>query len=773
MNNINDIFQNYLSKHADDTLIDFSPLLKTHPDLKDPLEKKIAAYQKIIGAFQDTPKEDKSTSLVGREIGGCKLLKIIGQGGMGIVYLGHQAKLNRDVVIKILRPFAVDNQVLKERFLRESRIIGRLNHKNIVPIYDVGEEDSAFYIIMKHLDGVPLNSLIQKLSETTRDTLKIRDILDVINTSISGSNLLREFRSPTEFFCNMVIQIGEAVQYAHDNGVIHRDIKSSNIIVEPNGNPVLLDFGLSHDEIEQNLTLSGDFLGTPIYSAPELFSRKPPRSSPQLDVYSLGVTLYEALTGGLPYDGQSIYEIYANIRTKEPVHPRSRWSGIPRDLETVITTAIAKEVPLRYPAVSNLCRDLYNFLHFQPITAKAPSSIRRVFYFAKRNKRLTAAIFLVLAMLCTLTYSTLVSQKFKKAKIQNMIYEGLTMLQRGNRTRARNLFEEVLKIDPQNTKALIEHMHMKMMDGEDPNKLLLEVKAALEKKPGDLNLLDLLAAVYIELNDYKQAREIADQILSLAPDHYYAYLVLSDAIISHGENLEEGMSLVRKFNALYPDEPMLSGLLATKCINKKNYDCAFEFFEYAVERKPDSYTKLLAGTYILKGDYKTAVDTYFKALEYSPVDADIHNSLATWLAKLERFDEALIHARKAVVLAPKNEGYKFTLNILQRGSKINWLDYKKRGIDLLQAEKYSEAVEVLKKALIFNDQDDDLYAFIGYGLVRSGHLEDSLEYLEKAFKMKPNNEGVKKIIDSVKAHLQALGIDISSQQKVIRPADRN
>ncbi len=398
MDDVNSIFQDYLASNADQEFIDFSPLLEKHPELRESLQRKIKAYQKVIGVLQDEPAEEKSASLVGQEIGGCKLLRLLGQGGMGVVYLGHQEKLRRDVVVKVLRPFAVDNQALKERFLRESRIIGRLNHKNIVPIYDVGEERGSFYIIMKYLEGVPLSVLIQKLANTDRSSLKIKDIMDLMGFSVLQDKL-KDFRTPTEFFCSLIIRIAEAIQYTHDNGVIHRDVKPSNIIVEPDGNPVLLDFGLSHDEIEQNLTLSGEFLGTPVYSAPELFAKGTTKHNRLLDVYSLGVTLYELMTGGLPYEGDSIYEIYANIKNREPVRPKTRWNGIPRDLETIISTAIAKAPEFRYQAIGTFREDLECLLNYRPIQAKAPSSAMRLLFFARRRKRALISFGIILLLI--------------------------------------------------------------------------------------------------------------------------------------------------------------------------------------------------------------------------------------------------------------------------------------------------------------------------------------------------------------------------------------
>src|SRR3989344_2123337 len=430
---INSIFQEYLSANADKESIDFGPLLQKYPQHKEGLTKKVKAYKKLLSVLRDEQPEKEVPLLVGREIGSCKLIKVLGQGGMGVVYLGRQEKLGRDVVVKVLRPFAVDNKALKERFLRESRIIGRLNHKNIVPVYDVGEQESSFYIIMRYIEGTPLNILIEKFSKTDQSASKLKEILGL------------ETKTPTEFLCNLIIQIADAVQYAHDHGGIHRDIKPSNIIVETNGNRMLLDFGLSHDDVEKNLTVSGEFMGTPIYSAPESFQKQVVKDSHQLDVYSLGVTLYELLTGGLPYEGDSIYEIYTNIKNKEPIRPKNKWKHIPRDLETIISTAIAKDPQLRYQSVKLLRDDLQNFLNYLPIKAKSPSIIKRAFYYTRRKKRFViitgAAIFM--GGIAVGTYYLMEYQKMRQ-----MMLDISTAVSKGNVDEGINTLKNLTTLYP-------------------------------------------------------------------------------------------------------------------------------------------------------------------------------------------------------------------------------------------------------------------------------------------------------------------------------------
>ena len=499
---INSIFQEYLATNVDKEPIDFVPLLQKYPEYKEGLTKKIKAYQKLIGTLQDEKPEKEIPLLVGREISGCRLIRVIGQGGMGVAYLGRQEKLGRDVVVKVLRPFAVDNKALKERFLRESRIIGRLNHKNIVPVYDVGEQDGSFYIIMRHVEGTPLNVLIEKFAKTDRSADKLKEILGL------------EIKTPTEFLCNLIIQIADAIQYAHDSGIIHRDVKPSNIIMEPDGNPILLDFGLSHDEIETNMTVSGEFLGTQIYSAPELFQKDVTKNSPQLDVYALGVTLYELLTGALPYEGDSIYEIYTNIKNKEPIRPKNRWHQIPRDLETIISTAIAKEPLLRYQTVNALREDIQNLLHYLPIKAKSPSIIKRAFYYTKRKKRLVVitGVAIFVGSISIGAYYLIRYQKMRQ-----MAVDALSTYLKGNSNEGINKFKNLTALYPDKA----EYWHFLgqlQLSGGNYLEAVQNLKKAILIKP-DIEDSNGLSAAYLYTGNIELSENILKEGLSKNPNN--------------------------------------------------------------------------------------------------------------------------------------------------------------------------------------------------------------------------------------------------------------
>ena len=750
---INIIFQKYLEEHADDQSIDFSPLLNKHPSLKDSLNKKIEAYKKVIGVFsQEEPVEQKTTH-IGKTIGGCKILKILGQGGMGVVYLAHQEKLNRKVVIKILRPFAVDNKDLKERFKRESRIIARLNHKHIVPVYDVGEDDGSLYIIMKYVEGLSLGQLIEKLSDYDRAKLTIGDINKAISDIFQKEHSLN-YKTPTEFFCNIIIQVGEALQYAHDNGVIHRDVKPSNIIIEKDGNPVLLDFGLSHDEVETNLTMSGDFLGTPIYSAPECFSNEPIINLNQLDVYSLGVTLYELVTGNFPFDGKSVYEIYSNIKNKAPKTP-SKHIKISRDLELIVLNSISQISSHRYDNVSLFIEDLDNYLHFRPVKASRISVFNKIRYGVKRNLR--TLYFLIPALLIVTVFSGVSIQQYYNNKQSGYyLIKGLEQHQFGNNNKAKEFFEKSLEFDTNNTQAFSELVNIRDLLGEDNSLLLKDIEKQLNQHPYDEYLISIYVLILQNNGKDDKAEEVCIDYLKTDSRHFNCLLALYSKYWKEAKTVDKAIEITNRIYAFYPDKPDVLANAAIQSYKFKRKSEAFKFLNKAVELNEKKYVLNLADLYVIDEDYEKAISAYKTVLKHYPEDAKTAYSIALWSQKLNKYPDSIKYIKLALKQKPNEIEYQIFLDKLTRMNNLSFLKYKKRGYKLFINKQYKEAIPYLEAAITFNDNNGDFETYEGLGIsyARQGYFEKALEYFIKANEQKPNKI-TQKAIDSIKLHLEA------------------
>jgi tRNA A-37 threonylcarbamoyl transferase component Bud32 len=675
--NINTIFQDFIAANADVGTLDFSPLLQKYPDLKDSLEKKINAYQKVIGTLKiDPPEAKEPSSHVGKMIGGCKIIKLIGQGGMGVVYLAHQEKLNRDVVIKVLRPFAAENSALIERFKRESRIIGKLNHKNIVPIYDVGEQDGSLYIIMKYVQGIPLNKLIEEISQKDRTKLKVNDITELIQQSIgtnAHNNKSVNAKTLTDFFCTLIIKVAEAVQYAHENGVVHRDIKPSNIIVEPDGNPILLDFGLSHDDVELNLTVSGEFFGTPIYSAPETFLKGPCTDNKLLDVYSLGVTLYEALTGSVPYEGQSLYEVYANIKNKEPISPKKKLMNIPSDLETILLTAIAKESGVRYQSIARFKYDLNNFLNYLPIEAQRPSYVYRTKIWLMRRSKLVASSCLLLLFMFVGFYFFSKQLGTKTAELNARTLElnrerthaettlALEALRSNDYEAAYRKLKKIYESNPNNTVAAVWYFGLKVKIDQDIEGFKKSIYALEKKHPDDLYVKLAKIVIYHDEKDYIHEKEAKDFIFKNLKDE-----PMWKGIPVYLNSLGVVEPLVLDFLNFaltkYPEDADLNFLMSEFC--EKNHDsvCHRERLRKAA-LSSTRYLTLLSSVYAKFPAEPLALKNMIEELEYishqdvTAVGADFYENMALLYYRDQECGKAINLINQAINLDPRNNKY--------------------------------------------------------------------------------------------------------------------
>ncbi len=325
------------------------------------------------------PERDVATcwaAATGRMLDRFRLLDRVGQGAFGTVYRAHDTKLDRVVAIKIPQLEALDNDKERQRFLREARSVAQLHHPGIVSILEVGEFQGTPYLVSDFVEGTTLADLLLSRRFDFRE---------------AGA---------------LVACLGEILQYAHDRGVIHRDVKPSNIMLtggprSPKGDysPHLMDFGLAkRDEGEVTVTVEGQLLGTPAYMSPEQAAGGAHRVDGRSDVYSLGVVLYELLTGERPFRGFTSALVH-QVLYDEPRSPRSLNNGIPHDLETICLKAMAKEPGKRYRRAGGMAKDLRRFLSGRPIKARPASRPEKLWRWCRRNPvtaLLAAAVMVVL-----------------------------------------------------------------------------------------------------------------------------------------------------------------------------------------------------------------------------------------------------------------------------------------------------------------------------------------------------------------------------------------
>ena len=296
------------------------------------------------------------------EFGDYALLEEIGRGGQAVVYRAHQKSLNRTVALKLLSLGPWTTETHLKRFRREAEAAASLQHPGIVPIYEVGERNGQCYFSMQFVEGGQLDEVI------TREPMPIRRAVELI------------------------VKVAGTVHYAHEHGILHRDIKPGNILLDKNGEPHLTDFGLARLlDTQSSVTRTIDVLGTPSYMAPEQAAGETTKLSKATDVYGLGAVLYQLLTGQPPFAGGTTYETIRLLRDTDPRQLRLLNPKIDRDLNTICLKCLEKDPRRRYSSAVALAKDLEHWLKHEPIRAHRTGIFARGRKWVRRNPKLVVA----------------------------------------------------------------------------------------------------------------------------------------------------------------------------------------------------------------------------------------------------------------------------------------------------------------------------------------------------------------------------------------------
>lgn len=283
------------------------------------------------------------------KIGRYEIIKTIGQGAMGLVYKARDPMIDRIVAIKTIRQdsnlFARDAEEVKGRFRREAQVAGKLSHPGIVTIYDVGEEGGLFYIVMEYVEGETLDRII--------DAKRLPDLDKSID---------------------LMLQVCDAIGYAHKNGIIHRDIKPANVMIVDKKLVKVMDFGIARIA-SSDMTQTGKVIGTPNYMSPEQVMGV--KVDHRTDIFSLGVALYELLTGEKAFPGESITTVIYRILHEDPISPRKLKLQLPSSLDYIVNKAISKDIEKRYQNVEEFTKDLKNYRNPASLPAGMDSAAQK------------------------------------------------------------------------------------------------------------------------------------------------------------------------------------------------------------------------------------------------------------------------------------------------------------------------------------------------------------------------------------------------------------
>jgi len=412
----------------DGEAVDLEACVRLHPGLEGQLRGLFPALEMMAalarsagrarpgsGQGPTTPAGD-DPRLESGVLGDYRIVREAGRGGMGIVFEAWQVSLGRRVALKILPLAASADPRHLRRFRLEAQAAGHLHHPHIVPVHAVGSERGVHYYAMQFIEGRSLADLARDLRRGPAST----DVEDDPRPAGRPTTLTRPatpgpaapppsgpappppmaFVTSSREVARLGVQAAEALEHAHGLGIVHRDIKPANLLIQPDGHLWVADFGLARFGAEDDLTRTGDLLGTLRYMSPEQATARRVAVDHRTDIYSLGATLYELLAGRPAFDGHDRQELLRRIAQEDPAPPRRADPSIPRDLETAVLKAMAKEPEGRYATAGEMADDLRRFLADEPVRARRPAAPERAARWARRHRvaLTSAAAALVLAL---------------------------------------------------------------------------------------------------------------------------------------------------------------------------------------------------------------------------------------------------------------------------------------------------------------------------------------------------------------------------------------
>ncbi len=347
----NDAYDVYLATCLKGAPEDPDAFLSRHPDADTEMRELIRALHR---EYAGASPPGAGGPLPFDRLGGYRLKERLGAGGMGSVFLAEQESLGRTVALKVVRPELGGSDTMLRRFRREARAIAKLRHPGIVSVYELGEDQGVQFIAMELVPGQPLDEVLRE------------------NEALPAHRIFQ-----------WMAQVGRALSYAHERGVIHRDVKPGNILITPDDRAVLLDFGIAHLTGQDATRLTQSFAGSPLYAAPEQIASG--EVDARTDVYLLGVTTYECMTGKLPFQGGTMEGVFRRVLLEDAIPPTRLNSSLPRDADLVVGKAMEKQPPARYEDMAAFAADLEALSRSQPVVARAPGALARLRKWARRK----------------------------------------------------------------------------------------------------------------------------------------------------------------------------------------------------------------------------------------------------------------------------------------------------------------------------------------------------------------------------------------------------
>jgi tetratricopeptide (TPR) repeat protein/tRNA A-37 threonylcarbamoyl transferase component Bud32 len=680
----------------------------------------------------------------GMMIGRYKLVHEIGHGGMGVVYMAVQKEpVKRQVALKIIKP-GMDTREVVARFEAERQALALMDHQSIAHVLDGGSTESGRpYFVMELVDGTPITDYCDECRFTTRQRLEL------------------------------FIKVCQAVQHAHLKGVIHRDIKPSNILVTNYDHiavPKVIDFGIAK-ALRQPLTDASvhtqvtQMIGTPMYMSPEQAQRSGLDVDTRTDVYSLGVLLYELLTGATPFDKQrfqesGLDEVKRIIREEEPPKPSTRLSTLGAALDTVVEKhhtdrrtltkelsgeldwlvmkALEKDRNRRYESASGLANDVQRYLDDEPVEACPPSTTYRFGKFCRRNKTSLAIASLILCALALglagTTWQTrraVAAENLAEQRLQDA--EEQAQLAQANYVRAREAVKQMLTRVADEELATIPEM-------KDIRRRLLEDAAAFYTKLLEVNPRDSQAylergQVYELLGEYDKVRPDYEKASQLAPDnsefhHQLAYFLSHVPDTAYRDN-ERAILHMKCAVQLEPGNAGYQSALGEIYHRQGRKDEALVHYRRACALKPDAYLARFRMCQ-LTGDLHGALEVMQKKAEFGAPSAWDYFEIGHMYRARRNHQEAIAAYTKAIDMAQTIRD--------ESADTTRFYRYTARGDSYTALGMYEQALADYDKAVELGPFRSYTYKRRGLMHFRLGHYDQALADIAKAIELKPDDD---------------------------------
>jgi serine/threonine protein kinase/Tfp pilus assembly protein PilF len=717
-----------------------------------------------------------------KDFGDYELLEEIGRGGQGVVYRARQKSLNRIVALKVIGLAHWATEAHVKRFRLEAEAAASLNHPSIVPIYEVGERDGACYFSMGLVEGGQLDAVAKS---ATAD-------------SSCGEREPIPMRSAAE----LIAKLARAVHYAHEHGILHRDIKPGNILLDATGEPHLTDFGLARlVETESSVTRTMEVLGTPSYMAPEQAVGNNARVSSATDIYGLGAVLYQLLTGQPPFAGGSTYETVRLVLDTEPRQPHLWNRKIDRDLATICLKCLDKNPQRRYSSALALAEDLERWLKHEPIRARRTGIVTRGSKWVRRNPSIAvmAAMLLILAVPLgvmiwksetgQLPVSNLAAPEksiavlpakainsanrdeiyeigiadsliLKLSSMKGFVIRPLSVMRKyadvgkeplvaGREQKADYVLASNYQLEGRKIRITAQLLNVASGQTEETYKS--------EKDAADIFAMqDAIASEVGNVLSSRFGTTPSGRTAKRGTANEEAYRLYLQGMYLYGkrtpadankavEVLEQSLRLDPKYAQAWAGLAQAHKNLVTFAGSKaqEEYQKSIEAINKALaldKNLADAHCALCAHKMSYEWDFDGAERECKRAIELDPNFSQAHSAYSRYLNCRGRFDEAIAEIKTAVDLEP--------------ASLVNQRDY---GVSLYYARRYADAVTQLKRVIAMDEKFNTAYNWLVVALEMQGKYPEAFEWLMKGRARNFPDPDQQKITQALQAAYQTSG----------------